>query len=189
MATRLITEERYSVRDFVVVQESRCAVERFPRQSNNQHHREPDVLDPWIRAIEASGFLWLDWVEGRQILSRKQMESGVYQIALVLVRNRDDVGSGVFVTAGQAAYEQLKNPEKKDDEKKHRADARTAPRAMLVHGMPYGISRPNDEALIWEGDLRWCQSDGSEPSCGEFDWLVDYLERNANTDDETFCLH
>ncbi|KAG1825362.1 hypothetical protein EV424DRAFT_678100 [Suillus variegatus] len=47
------------------------------------------------------------------------------------------------------------------------------------------LSRPDDEHLIWYGDLRWRHSDERESSCEKFDWLVHYMEGDTNTDDET----
>ncbi|KAG2040400.1 hypothetical protein BDR03DRAFT_1089823 [Suillus americanus] len=89
--------------------------------------------------------------------------------------------------AGRAAYARLKNPWEGDAKLKHRASARTALRTMLVHGLSSRLSRPDDEELIWRGDLQWRHSDEREPSCEEFDWLVDYLADDAknSTDDET----
>jgi hypothetical protein len=111
-----------------------------------------------------------------------------------------------FMT-GRAAYHQLENArlmiaQLKDaqDENarlriarlrnaqpKHRASARTALRTMLVHGQLDRLSRPDDEVLIWNGDLRWHHSDEREAGCEEFDWLVDYLAGDAEhrIDDET----
>jgi len=66
---------------------------------------------------------------------------------------------------------------------KHKADARTALRTMVVYGIKSHLSHPDDEKLIWEGDLQWCHSDGHTPQCTEFDWLVDYLA--ARVDDKT----
>jgi len=70
---------------------------------------------------------------------------------------------------------------------KHRADTRTALRTLVVHGVDEQFSRPDDEHLIWNGDLRWRHSDDREPSYEEFDWLVDYLADDAehDMDDET----
>ncbi|KAG1893471.1 uncharacterized protein F5891DRAFT_1048608 [Suillus fuscotomentosus] len=88
--------------------------------------------------------------------------------------------------AGCAAYKQFKSSrEDNARRRKHQANARTALRTMLVHGMRDKLSRPDDEHLIWYGDLRWRHSDEREPSCENFNWLVDYLEDDTNTDDET----
>ncbi|KAG1818888.1 hypothetical protein EV424DRAFT_957245 [Suillus variegatus] len=89
--------------------------------------------------------------------------------------------------AGRAAYDKLKNSEREEDEMKHRADTRTALRTLVVHGVDEQFSRPDDEHLIWNGDLRWRHSDDREPSYEEFDWLVDYLADDAehDMDDET----
>ncbi|KAG1896950.1 uncharacterized protein F5891DRAFT_561524 [Suillus fuscotomentosus] len=87
--------------------------------------------------------------------------------------------------AGQGAYYQSKNSLLPNDILKYRADTRTALRTMLVHGQSLGLSRPDDEELIWSGDLCWYHGDGDENSYEEFDWLVDYLASDTNTDDET----
>ncbi|KAG2102315.1 hypothetical protein BD769DRAFT_1507318 [Suillus cothurnatus] len=87
--------------------------------------------------------------------------------------------------AGRAAYDQFKNAQEEDAQQKHRASARTALRTMLVYGLPSRFSRPDDEELIWRGDLQWRHSDGRELGCEEFDWLIDYLEDSAKTDDDT----
>jgi hypothetical protein len=67
------------------------------------------------------------------------------------------------------------------------ANARTALRTVVVHGEEICISRPDDEHLIWYGDLRWNHANGKTPSCEEFDWLIDYLVYRVpdKTDDET----
>jgi hypothetical protein len=80
---------------------------------------------------------------------------------------------------------QLRNAQLKNAQLRHRADIRTALRTMLVHGQHDRLSRPDDEDLIWNGDLRWRHSDGRKPSWEDFDWLIDYLAGDANTDDET----
>ncbi|KAG1838913.1 hypothetical protein DFJ58DRAFT_120881 [Suillus subalutaceus] len=89
--------------------------------------------------------------------------------------------------AGRAAYEQLKNPQEEDAQCKHRASARTALRTMLVYGLDNQLSRPDDEELIWKGDLCWYHGDKHEPRCEEFDWLIDYLADSTKhgIDDET----
>ncbi|KAG1822648.1 uncharacterized protein BJ212DRAFT_1425256, partial [Suillus subaureus] len=89
--------------------------------------------------------------------------------------------------AGRAAYNQFKKSWAEDAKPKHRASARTALRTMLVHGLSFRLSCPDDEELTWRGDLQWRYSDGHTPSCEEFDWLVDYLADGAEypTDDET----
>ncbi|KAG2076159.1 hypothetical protein BDR04DRAFT_1090040 [Suillus decipiens] len=89
--------------------------------------------------------------------------------------------------AGRADYDQLKNTQERDTQRKHRASVRTALRTMLVYGLYNRFSRPDDEDLVWHGDQRWHHSDEHEPSCGEFDWLVDYLATDAENlgDDET----
>lgn len=58
---------------------------------------------------------------------------------------------------------------------KHRATARTALRTMVVYALDYHLSLPDNEKLIWNGNLCWSHGDGREPDCEEFDWLVDYL--------------
>ncbi|KAG1838922.1 hypothetical protein DFJ58DRAFT_813298 [Suillus subalutaceus] len=96
--------------------------------------------------------------------------------------------------AGRAAYDQLKNTEKntqKDTQKQnalqnYRASARTALRTIVVHGRYDRLSRPDDACLIWEANLRWYHGDKREPSCEEFDWLVDYVrDAEDSKDDET----
>jgi len=95
-------------------------------------------------------------------------------------------GKGRFVrdafVAGRLAWDQSKG--KDDNEQKHKANARTALRTIVVHGMQTYLSHPGDEEVIWNGDLRWCHSNGITPSCEEFDWLIDYLAA-CGTDDET----
>lgn len=88
-------------------------------------------------------------------------------------------------TDGRLACDQLKNTKDEDTEQKqrHKADARTALRTMLVYGMSSHLSLPDEEKLIWEGDLRWRKNNGDTPQYEEFDWLIDYLA--ANMDDET----
>ncbi|KAG0699176.1 hypothetical protein DFH29DRAFT_62225 [Suillus ampliporus] len=78
--------------------------------------------------------------------------------------------------AGRLAYHQLESTEPKAARRKHKADARTALRTMAVHGKSNHLSLPDDETLIWDGDLQWWHSDGLMPDYEEFDWLVDYLE-------------
>jgi hypothetical protein len=85
------------------------------------------------------------------------------------------------------ACNHLKNTQQEDARQKHKADARTALRTMVVYGYSVVFSLPDDEHLIWRGDLRWRHSDGLMPNCEEFDWLVDYLAEKADiaADDET----
>jgi hypothetical protein len=108
--------------------------------------------------------------------------------------NHDKVVRSRFIRdafmAGRAAYHQLENaqhenPQLRDAQLRHRADIRTAMKTMLVHGQHDRLSRPDDEDLIWNGDFRWHHNDKREPSCEDFDWLIDYLAGDANTDDET----
>ncbi|KAG0699433.1 hypothetical protein DFH29DRAFT_1081304 [Suillus ampliporus] len=84
--------------------------------------------------------------------------------------------------AGRDACDQLKNTREDDAKPTHKADARTALRTMVVHGMEYQLSLPDDELVIWYGDLQWRHNDGQEPGCDEFDWLIDYLEDEAGND-------
>lgn len=88
---------------------------------------------------------------------------------------------------GRNACLQFMSTQQEDIRQKHQADARTALRTMVVHGRSDWFSLPDDERLIWFGDLRWCHSDGRIPSCGEFDWLIGYLagEAGHKGDDET----
>ncbi|KAG2103476.1 uncharacterized protein F5147DRAFT_706229 [Suillus discolor] len=87
------------------------------------------------------------------------------------------------------ACNRLKNTQQADDRKKHKhkADARTSLRTLVVHGDSHFFMLPDEERLIWGGDFRWRRSDGLLPSCEDFDWLVDYLVEEANTaaDDKT----
>jgi hypothetical protein len=95
--------------------------------------------------------------------------------------------------AGRRAWEQFRDVEAKSAqldfieawyaELRHKADVRTALRTMVVYGRGEHLSRPDDEELIWYGDLRWSHNDGLAPSCEEFDWLFDYVILQA--DDET----
>ena len=88
-------------------------------------------------------------------------------------------------TDGRLACDQLRNtdPEDKGAQQKHIADARTALRTMVVYGMSSRLSLPDEEKLIWEGNLEWWKDNGDTPQCEEFDWLIDHLV--ANVDDET----
>jgi len=87
------------------------------------------------------------------------------------------------------ACKQRNNPEDRDaqQKQKHEADARTALRTMLVHGLSDYLLPPDDEHLIWNGDFRWRHSNGNTPSYEEFDWLIDYLVEKVDngTDAET----
>ncbi|KAG1822041.1 uncharacterized protein BJ212DRAFT_1426470 [Suillus subaureus] len=78
-------------------------------------------------------------------------------------------------------------PLEEDMRRKHRASARTALRTMVVHGLDFHLSLPDNETLIWNGNLCWSDSDGRKPDCEEFDWLVDYLADEVGYDkaDET----
>jgi hypothetical protein len=83
----------------------------------------------------------------------------------------------------EAKHAQLDPKEAKDAELKYKADVRTALRTMVVHARGEHLSRPDDEELIWYGNLRWWRNEGLAPSCAEFDWLVEYVMFPA--DDET----
>lgn len=91
--------------------------------------------------------------------------------------------------AGRNSWDKLKMAKGYDDQRKLRADTRTALRTMVVHGQRgrLSFSLPDDEKVIWEGDLQWCHTDGRTPSCEDFDWLVDYLKDKVShaTDDES----
>ncbi|KAG2148859.1 hypothetical protein DEU56DRAFT_782538 [Suillus clintonianus] len=91
--------------------------------------------------------------------------------------------------ACRAAYHQFKKTPSNQDvvRLKYQASARTALRAMVVHGMDHHLSRPNNENLIWKGDLCWSHIKGDKPDCQDFDWLVDYLADETENDkaDET----
>ena len=95
-------------------------------------------------------------------------------------------GKGRFIhdafMAGHIAWDQSKG--KDWNEQNHMANARTALRTIIVHGRRGYLSRPDDEKVIWDGDLRWRHRDGTTPSYEEFDWLIDYLAAGG-TDDET----
>jgi hypothetical protein len=77
--------------------------------------------------------------------------------------------------ASRLACDQFTKAEKLVDKQKHKADARTALRTMVVHGLRHRLSLPDYEGVIWRGDLQWRHTDGRTPRCEEFDWLVDYL--------------
>ena len=84
--------------------------------------------------------------------------------------------------AGHLAWDQSKG--KNGSEQNHMANARTALRTIIVYGRRGYLSRPDNEEVIWNGDLRWRHNDGKTPSCEEFDWLIDYLAAGRE-DDET----
>ncbi|KAJ8589255.1 hypothetical protein M405DRAFT_215604, partial [Rhizopogon salebrosus TDB-379] len=94
-------------------------------------------------------------------------------------------------TDARRAWDQLKNLGHGDDQLMLHANARTALRTVLVHGWGIYISQPDDEHLIWYGDLRWHHANGHTPSCEEFDWLIDSLvdQVHGETDEETNCDH
>ncbi|KAG1724653.1 uncharacterized protein EDB91DRAFT_1170624 [Suillus paluster] len=83
--------------------------------------------------------------------------------------------------AGRDAFHQLINAPDDKAKWKHQADARTTLRTVVVYGLDDRLSLPDDEELLWDGDLRWRHSDGHEPGCQEFDWVIDYLELSAPT--------
>ena len=85
--------------------------------------------------------------------------------------------------AGRHAWHLLRDAKKEEDRRKHKADARTALRTMVVYGRSYRLSLPDDEDLIWNADLRWSHDGGIAPSHEEFDWLVDYLADNRSSTD------
>ncbi|OAX31970.1 hypothetical protein K503DRAFT_29461 [Rhizopogon vinicolor AM-OR11-026] len=78
------------------------------------------------------------------------------------------------------AWDCFKAADNEDVRQKHKADARTALRTMLVHGLRYRLSFPDNEKLIWDGDLRWQQNNGLTPCSVDFDWLIDYLLDKVN---------
>jgi hypothetical protein len=90
-------------------------------------------------------------------------------------------------TDARRAWHQFKNAGGEDDRLMLLANARTALRTVVVHGEEICISQPDDEYLIWYGDLRWNHASGETPSCEEFDWLIDYLVFRVpdETDDNT----
>ncbi|OJA21309.1 hypothetical protein AZE42_11109 [Rhizopogon vesiculosus] len=89
-------------------------------------------------------------------------------------------------TDGCLAYDRLNETKDEAAQRRCKADARTALRTMVVYGMESRLSHPDDEQLIWEGNLEWYR-DGLAPQSEEFNWLVDYLavKVNDNKDDET----
>jgi hypothetical protein len=84
-------------------------------------------------------------------------------------------------------HDQLKNLGNEGDRLKLQANARVAMRTMVVYGWENLLSHPNEEGLIWYGDLRWHHANGKTPSYEEFDWLIDYLVDRVpdETDDKT----
>ncbi|OAX30754.1 hypothetical protein K503DRAFT_806773 [Rhizopogon vinicolor AM-OR11-026] len=87
---------------------------------------------------------------------------------------------------GRLAYDRFNEAQDQGAQRRYKADARTALRTMVVYGMEYRLSHPDDEQLIWEGNLEWYRNDGLKPQSEEFDWLVDYLVKiNDDEDDET----
>jgi len=108
---------------------------------------------PRVRAF------YVDWIEESAWLS---------------CRDRGHFIRDAFMDA-QTAYYQLEKSEDDGDRQRHIADACTALRTMVVHGLTDRLSLPDDEVLIWNGDLSWCHSDGRTPSCEEFGWLIKFL--------------
>ncbi|KAG1883381.1 hypothetical protein F4604DRAFT_287082 [Suillus subluteus] len=103
-----------------------------------------------------------------------------------LIRNR--LIRDAFMACCEAYYRLNKTPPLEGDtRRRHRASARTALRTMVVHGLDFHLSLPDNEILIWNGNLCWSHSDGRKPDCKEFDWLVDYLANEVGHDkaDET----
>jgi len=89
-------------------------------------------------------------------------------------RNKDYFIREEFI-AGRDAWKKLKVLEEDDNHRrKLQADARTALRTMVVHGVQGKVSLPDDNKVIWDGDLQWRNND-ERPPCNEFDWLIDYL--------------
>ncbi|OJA12112.1 hypothetical protein AZE42_06628 [Rhizopogon vesiculosus] len=88
---------------------------------------------------------------------------------------------------GHLAYDRLNETKDEGAQRRYKADARTALRTMVVYGMESRLSLPDDEELIWEGNLEWYRNDRLTPQIEEFDWLVDYLavKVNHDKDDET----
>ncbi|KAJ8582153.1 hypothetical protein M405DRAFT_937920 [Rhizopogon salebrosus TDB-379] len=84
-------------------------------------------------------------------------------------------------------HDQLKNLGNEGDRLKLQANARAALRTVVVYGWETCLSHPNEEELIWYGDLRWHHANGKTPSYEEFDWLIDYLVDRVpdETDDKT----
>jgi len=91
-------------------------------------------------------------------------------------------------TDARLAYDQLsRSTEDRDAQRKHRADARTALRTVMVHGIQSQLSCPDAESVIWNGDFHWRHSNGNTPCSEEYDWLIDYLVDGVTrlSDDET----
>ncbi|OJA08600.1 hypothetical protein AZE42_07131 [Rhizopogon vesiculosus] len=70
---------------------------------------------------------------------------------------------------GRLACDRLKAADNEDTRQKHKADARTALRTMLVHGLRYRLLFPDNEKVIWDGDLRWHQDNELTPSSVDSD--------------------
>ncbi|KAG1880803.1 hypothetical protein F4604DRAFT_1902558 [Suillus subluteus] len=56
--------------------------------------------------------------------------------------------------------------------RKHDADVRTALKTVFVHGQFYGLSLPDDEGLVWDGDLWWFH--GNPRPGASFSYIQDY---------------
>jgi hypothetical protein len=77
---------------------------------------------------------------------------------------------------GDSAWDQDMMAKENRDKMKHKANARTALRTMVVHGKKDCLSLPDDEDVVWNGDLQWWRhNDQHAPGCEEFDWLIGYL--------------
>jgi hypothetical protein len=61
---------------------------------------------------------------------------------------------------------------------------------MAVHGMSFHFSLPDDEDVVWGGNIQWNHHDGLAPCCEEFDsgWLVDYLAYSADDGTEQHAM-
>jgi hypothetical protein len=90
-------------------------------------------------------------------------------------------------SAASLAWGESKMADEDGDKRKHKANARTALRTMVVHGLTSRLSLPDDEMVTWRGDLQWYHTDGRTPRCEDFDWLVDYLmgKLDEGTDEAT----
>jgi hypothetical protein len=72
----------------------------------------------------------------------------------------------------------------------HQTDARALTTVVtVVHGREDHISHPDEEDLIWYGDLRWDHANGKTPSCKEFDWLIDHLVDRPGSRRERLDCH
>ncbi|OJA16564.1 hypothetical protein AZE42_03846 [Rhizopogon vesiculosus] len=125
--------------------------------------------------IKAMAHLWTQPVKINPLLIERPISSD----------DRDRLIRNAF-TSGRDAWGQFTVAEEEGARQKHKADVRTALRTMVVYGRSHRLSFPDDESLIWHGDLQWRHCNGVSPSCAEFDWLVDYLaDKVGATDDAT----